>query len=174
MFQLYTWLFKTKEGEGDSSSTWYLAQQPEYESRDHMVGKNDFWELSSNLHMWTHTHRDVLTYTDTHIHRPTLTYTTTLSHTVTHTHTHTHTVNTDTLTYTHTRNVKSWILFLFVCTCTLACAWLLCLHMCLCTTLMQCPGKPEEDVRSPGTGVQTVVSYQVDAGNWTQIFCKSR
>lgn len=28
-----------------------------------------------------------------------------------------------------------------------------CLHVCLCTGHVQCPGRPEEDIRSPGTGI---------------------
>ena len=31
------------------------------------------------------------------------------------------------------------------------CVWVFCLHVCLCIVCIQCPWKPEEGVRSPGT-----------------------
>ena len=43
----------------------------------------------------------------------------------------------------------------------------------LCVMCMQCPQRPEEGVRSPGTGVNRVVSHHVGAGNRTLVLWKS-
>jgi hypothetical protein len=54
------------------------------------------------------------------------------------------------------------IYLLCVCVCRGAC---LCLRVCVCTMCMQCLQRPERDHQTPGTGVMTVVSCHVGAGD---------
>lgn len=45
------------------------------------------------------------------------------------------------------------------------------LLMCMCTMCMQCPWRPGEGVKFPGSGV--IMSHHVDAGTRTQLLWKS-
>lgn len=38
------------------------------------------------------------------------------------------------------------------------------------TTCIQCPQRPEEGIKSPGTGVTSTITHKVYAGNQTQDF----
>lgn len=44
-----------------------------------------------------------------------------------------------------------------------------CLTVCMCITCMQKPVEAREGIRAPGTNLQAVVTYHVDAGKQTPI-----
>lgn len=47
------------------------------------------------------------------------------------------------------------------------------LHVCECTSWVQCPKRPEEDIESLKLELQMIVSYPMHAGPQTWVLCKS-
>jgi len=114
----------------------------------------------------SHTSLFIYTCTHTCMHMHRATHTCACSHTHTHTHTHTCThmpvhapAQVHTLLLAHGKH-----------------GFLTCMNVlpiCVCHMCTWCPWKPEKDIRSPGTGLQTAMSHHVAAGYQTQVLWKS-